>query len=287
MKKLFIGLAVALFVIVDLCVLLYPTVAAYFNDKSQSRVVTRELEEIAAMDDTQTRTLLAAAREYNAKLLNNPDRFRLTDKEQTEYMGLLNTGRDVMGILVIEKINVKLAIYHGTDQAVLQIGLGHMPGTSLPVGGRGTHAFITGHRGVPSSTLLTDLDKIAEGDTFVLFVMGETLTYEVDDIKIVEPHEVESLNIDLRMDYCTLVTCTPYGINSHRLLVRGRRVENIISAGWHAIYADAQRLGKPLIILLFTVPVVLPALIAYMIFRCVRIRKMSNAKIREGGISYR
>jgi len=175
-----------------------------------------------------------------------------------------------MGILVIDKIDVKLPIYHGTEAAVLQVGLGHMPGSSLPVGGTGAHAFITGHTGLPSTTLLTRLDRMAVGDTFVIYVMGETLTYEVDKIEVVLPHEVESLKIDPDMDYCTLVTCTPYGINSHRLLVRGRRIENMAEASVYG--AGAVQVDKYRIILIFIIPV-LPLLAIYIILKSRRIIK--------------
>ena len=173
---------------------------------------------------------------------------------------------------MIDKIDVKLPIYHGTNENVLQIGLGHLPGTSLPVGGVGTHAFITGHRGLPSSTLLTDLDKMEPGDKFSLYVMGETLTYQVDNIQTVEPHEAEALDIDPNKDYCTLVTCTPYGINTHRLLVRGNRIENDSNAGWEAMYAEARLLDRIKVILGLIV-VLTPVLIIYIIIKCRKVNK--------------
>ncbi|MCL2031252.1 MAG: class C sortase, partial [Oscillospiraceae bacterium] len=220
MKKLAIILSLlTLGLFIGVCVLLYPAFSDYVNSKSQSRVVARYVDDIAGMDDSKKQAMLAAARDYNQRLLYSENRFRPADQDAAAYKQLLNTGRGVMGILAIDKINVKLAIYHGTDEGNLQVGLGHMQGTSLPVGGPGTHACITGHRGLPSSTLLSDLDRLTEGDSFVIYVMGETLTYRVDQIQTVEPQEVQSLGIDPDMDYCTLVTCTPYGVNSHRLLV--------------------------------------------------------------------
>jgi len=269
MKKYIIGITVTLFILIDIFVLLYPTVSDYFNSISQSRATARYIDDVAVMDNMEMQTILKAAREYNKILLNKVNRFEFTEEETAEYKKQLNTSHGVMGILVIDKIDVKLAIYHGTDSAVLQVGLGHMQGTSLPVGGTGTHTFITGHRGVPSATLLTDLDKMIEGDTFTLYIMGETLTYQVDNIQTVEPQEVESLNIDPDMDYCTLVTCTPYGINSHRLLVRGHRVKNAVT---ETIYAGARQLNKILVILIFIVPA-LPVFIIFFIVKCRKIHK--------------
>jgi sortase A len=279
MKKFTIIISLLILgLLIGVSVLLYPTLADYVNSKSQSRVVARYVDDIAGMDDSKKQAMLEAARDYNQKLLYSENRFRFTDKDWSAYKQLLNTGRGVMGILAIDKINVKLAIYHGTDEGNLQIGLGHMQGTSLPVGGAGTHACITGHRGLPSSTLLSDLDRMAEGDTFVIYVMGEALTYRVDHIQTVEPHEVQSLGIDPDMDYCTLVTCTPYGVNTHRLLVRGQRTENALNAGWETVYADARRLDKAMTLLVFLIPV-LPTLMIFVILQC--------RKIRKGGFHHR
>jgi sortase A len=157
------------------------------------------------------------------------------------------------------------------DESTLQIGLGHLPGSSLPVGGRGTHAIVTGHRGLPSSKLLTDLGKISKGDQFVLYIMGETFTYRVDRIQVVEPSEVQALGIRDDRDYCTLVTCTPYGINSHRLLVRGRRIGNSAEPDWDLLGPDAQRLSRSLVIPLFLAPL-LPILLLCILLRCRKIR---------------
>jgi len=276
-KRYIIAIIVALAVIADLFVLLYPTVSDYFNSRTQSRVVTRYIDDVEKLNGDQAEAMLEAARAYNRDLLHKPDRFQFTDQETADYMQQLNTGRNVMGILVIDKINVKLPIYHQTDESVLQVGLGHIPGTSLPVGGAGTHTFITGHRGLPSSTLLTDLDKMAEGDTFVLYVMGETLTYQVDQIQTVLPQEMEALDIDPTMDYCTLVTCTPYGVNDHRLLVRGRRVENATTLGWESLYADADQMDKITMIGIFIAPI-LPVLIVLILIRYIKIHKKGKVQ---------
>jgi sortase A len=259
-------------ILITLSVLLYPAVSDYVNSRSQSRAVAHYIGDVAAMEDENMRALLEAAHDYNRSLFLKQDRFRFSEEETAEYREQLNTGRGVMGILVIDKIDVNLPVYHGTDQDTLQVGLGHMQGTSLPVGGAGTHAFITGHRGVPSSKLLTDLNKLTEGDTFTLYVMGEALTYQIDQILVVEPHETEALSIDPDMDYCTLVTCTPYGVNSHRLLARGRRMENAANPGWETIYAGARWLDKPIVIMIFMIPVI-PVLFIYIIIRCRKIQK--------------
>lgn len=151
----------------------------------------------------------------------------MSDSDRAEYESLLDvSGTGVMGYVEIPSINVSLPIYHGTDNTILQIGVGHIEGTSLPVGGASTHCAVSGHRGLTSSKLFTDIDQMAEGDTFKLYVLGETLTYEVDQIRIVLPDELNDLKIEEGQDYCTLITCTPYGVNSHRLLIRGHRIAN-------------------------------------------------------------
>jgi len=269
MKKHLTGIIMILGVLVTLSVLLYPTVSNYVNAHNQSRVVARYIDDIESIDEGNAQELLEAAHEYNKKLLSKSNRFSFLEDEMAEYKTMLNTGRGVIGILTVDKIGVRLPIYHGTDEAVLQVGLGHLPGTSLPVGGLGTHSFITGHRGLPSSKLLTDLDKMEEGDIFLLYVLGETLTYKVDNIQTVEPDRISSLDISPGKDYCTLVTCTPYGINTHRLLVRGYRVEN---ARDEQLYADAKSIDKLLTILIFMVPV-LPALIIFAIIYCRKIQR--------------
>jgi sortase A len=168
------------------------------------------------------------AKEYNETLKDNDNRFNLTKEEEKAYEQLLNLNDNgIMGYIEIPSINVSLSIYHGVEDDLLQIGAGHIPGTSLPVGGKGTHCVISGHRGLPSATLFSDLNLLKEGDVFVLHVLGRKLTYEVDQIRIVLPDEVSDLEIDPDKDYCTLVTCTPYGVNTHRLLVRGHRIANL------------------------------------------------------------
>ena len=225
-RKLMIALFALVFLI-GLSILLYPTVADYYNSMRQSRAVEDYFRAVDNLTEEDYTELFEAAREYNEKLRENPDRFRMSDEENAHYRSLLNpNGRGAIGTLEIDAIDIHLAIYHGTDEGVLQIALGHLEGSSLPVGGLGTHSVISGHRGLPTSTLLTNLDRMVLGDTFRINVLKETLTYKVDNIMIVEPYETAALVIVEDADYCTLVTCTPIGINTHRLLVRGHRTAN-------------------------------------------------------------
>ena len=185
---------------------------------------------------------------------------------QESYESLLDvSGNGIIGYIEIPTIKCSLPIYHGTDEAILQIAVGHIEGTSLPVGGSGTHCVLSGHRGLPSARLFTDLDKMVVGDTFMMRVLDETLTYEVDQIRIVLPNEMDDLEIEEGKDYCTLVTCTPYGINSHRLLVRGHRIENQVEAQDIRVTSDAIQI-EPLIV----APIVaLPMLLALLIILLV------------------
>ena len=273
MKKIIIRILFIIGLFATLSVLLYPVVADYVNTRSQSRVTSNYLEEIAVIDDGNRQAILEAAHEYNRALRNNPDRFFYTDEDVTEYKNQLDLGRGVMGILTIDKINVNLPIYHGTNEGVLQIGAGHLQGTSLPVGGAGTHSFITGHRGLPSSKLLSNLDKLVEGDQFSLYIMGETLIYQVDQIQVVLPDEVNALDIHADMDYCTLVTCTPYGVNTHRLLVRGLRTENDVDKS-QLVEKDnnSKQLEKIVVLRIFLIPVI-PVLLIITVIRCLKIFK--------------
>ena len=179
------------------------------------------------MDGELYEKLWNEAIEYNRVLADRSDRFEMTRADRQEYESLLNvSGNGIMGYIEVPAINCSLPIYHGTNEAVLQTSIGHLEGSSLPTGGAGTHCVVSGHRGLPSARLFTDLDKLTEGDIFILKVLDQTLTYEVDQILTVDPYDLSALAIDPQQDYCTLVTCTPYGINTHRLLVRGHRVEN-------------------------------------------------------------
>ena len=240
-----------------LSLLLYPTVSDYWNSLHQSRAITDYAEQVADLDDETYEALWTRAQAYNKTLLHRSGRFKLSDEELKEYNSLLSvSGTSVIGYVEITKINCYLPIYHGTDEEVLKRGVGHLEGSSLPVGGESTHCVISGHRGLPSAKLFTDLDQLEAGDTFVLYVLDETLTYEVDQIRIVEPQQIEELKIAEGEDYCTLVTCTPYGVNSHRLLVRGHRVENAVTSDVR-VTADAMQIDPVLVAPMLAVPILL------------------------------
>ena len=246
--------------------LLYPTISDYWNSLHQSRAIASYAEQVADLDDNMYEQLWADARAYNETLGSSTSRFVMTDEQKKVYDALLNiAGNGVMGYIEIPKIKCNLPIYHGTDESVLQIAIGHVQGSSLPVGGAGTHCVLSGHRGLPRAKLFTDIDQLTEGDVFLLRVLDETLTYEVDQIRTVLPDELDDLAIEEGKDYCTLVTCTPYGINSHRLLVRGHRVENQASASTIRVTADAMQIEPLLIAPLVAAPMLLVLLVIVLI----------------------
>ena len=235
--------------------IIYPTFSDWWNSFHQSRAIISYMDEVAQMDEQQYDEVLRSAREYNAKLAKNGIKWILEDDEKKKYNEQLNvTSSGSMGYIQIQKINVMLPVYHGTEESVLQTCIGHLEGTSLPVGCAsydpkeekvtdrldGSHCVLSGHRGLPSAKLFSDLDKMTEGDLFTLNILNETLTYQVDQIRVVEPDDLSDLRIVKGKDLCTLVTCTPYGINSHRLLVRGRRVANAM--GDVKVIADAMQI---------------------------------------------
>ena len=224
MKKKIGNILLGSLFFVGLSLLLYPTVSNFVNARNQTRAMTEYEVELENADEDKYRAILEAAHQYNRALLKKPNRYALTKDELQEYKNQLSiAGSEIMGTLAIEKIGVKLPMYHGTSEGVLQLGIGHFAGSSLPVGGADTHAALTGHNGLPEAKLLTDLKKLDIGDTFTLHVLNETLTYTVEEILIVEPDDTGALAIESGKDLCTLITCTPYGINSHRLLVCGVR----------------------------------------------------------------
>ena len=231
MRKYLFRMVFILIFLVGLSVLLYPFVSDYINSLTRSGLVYDYFKSIENFSEQDYYELFEAAHEYNRRLRFKPNRYKFSDEDRAEYYSLLNPNRNrMMGVLEIESVQVSnMPIFHGTDEGYLQRGSGHFEGTSLPVGGPSTHSMITAHTGLPSATLFTRLDRMLEGDTFVLRILNEILTYRVDRIVIVEPHEVDLLDIVPNMDYCTLSTCTPYGINSHRLLVRGYRIDNILA----------------------------------------------------------
>ena len=263
LKKNLSTILLVLALIIGLCLLLYPTVSDYWNSFHQSRAIATYAEQIAQIDNTHYIELLQGAEAYNAALARQEKaNWVLSEEELEAYNTTLDvSGAGIMCSLEIPKLKCKLAVYHGVDEGVLQIAVGHIPGSSLPVGGESTHCVLSGHRGLPSARLLTDLDKLVVGDTFLINVLDEILTYEVDQILIVEPQELDALAIEEGKDYCTLVTCTPYGINTHRLLVRGHRVANAEEAVQIRVTADALQIEPVLVAPLVAVPMLLILLV--------------------------
>ena len=243
MKKHLSTIILVSVLVVGLSLLLYPTISDQWNYYHQSRAIAGYEKAVEDTDKDTIKKIRANAKKYNKKLLMKDDRLRLSEEDYADYNSQLNlAGNGVMGYIEIPSINVSLPIYHGTDDAVLQVGVGHIAGTSLPVGGERTHCVVSGHRGLTSSKLFTDIDQMVEGDIFLLKVLDETYTYQVDQIRIVLPDELNDLNIMEGQDYVTLVTCTPYGVNTHRLLVRGHRIANEEAGA--IIHEDAKQI-KP------------------------------------------
>ena len=252
------SLLLLLALLVGLSLLLYPTISNCWNSFHQSKTIATYMETVAEMDDSDYEGMWREAQAYNTALPRDQGRFQLSEEEKQVYEGLLRVSDDgIMGYVEIPSINVELPIYHGTDEEILQIAVGHIQGSSLPVGGPGTHCVISGHRGLPSAKLFTDLDQLTKGDIFILHVLDETLTYEVDQIHIVEPDDVSLLSMEEGEDLCTLVTCTPYGVNSHRLLVRGHRVENQQDALTTSITSEAVQIDPMLVAPIVAAPILL------------------------------
>ena len=261
-KRDFSTVILILVFLVGLSLLLYPSVSDYWNSFHQTRAISTYSENVANLDREQYDEIWAAAAKYNASLNQRSNAYLLSEEQKQEYEQLLNvSGLGVMGYIEIPEIDVSLPIYHGTEESVLQIAVGHLEWSSLPVGGESTHCVLSGHRGLPSAKLFTHLDKLVEGDIFMLRVLDEVLTYEVDQILIVEPQETASLRIVEGKDYCTLVTCTPYGINTHRLLVRGHRIDNIEQAKTIRVTADAVQIEPLLVAPILAIPLLLLLLI--------------------------
>lgn len=253
MKRHFSTIVFIIIFITGLSLLLYPTVSDWYNSLFQIEVIESYAQDVGKLDDETYNRLLSEARNYNEVISTKEQNYILSDREQKEYNSLLDISNSgIMGYIEIPVINVKLAIYHGTSEAVLSSGVGHIPGSSLPVGGESTHCVVSGHRGLPSAKLFSNLDELVIGDIFTLYTLEEMLTYEVDKIQIVLPEEIDGLAVKKGKDYCTLVTCTPYGINTHRLLVRGHRVEK----NQEIVVADAVKMDKiSVLITIGTLPV--------------------------------
>ena len=266
MRKHLSTIILVLILLLGVAILLYPTLSDYYNSFHQSRAIASYIEQIENVDPVDYTREWERAQAYNEALKIKQNRFVLSEEEYAEYESLLNlTGSGIMDYIEVPKIGCTLPIYHGTDEAVLQIAIGHIEGTSLPTGGVGNHTVLSGHRGLPSARLFTDLDKMELQDLFVIRVLDEIMTYEVDQILIVLPEELDALAFDPEQDYCTLVTCTPYGINSHRLLVRGHRTENQEMERIIKVVADATQIDQRLMAPVFAVPMLLLLFIIMMI----------------------
>ena len=261
--------------------LIYPSFADYWNSFTQSRAIVSYAETVASMNTELYERIWQDALAYNEAMSETGMKWIPTEEDVEEYnrqLNINNTGN--MGYIDIPKINVSLPLYHGTTESVLQTSIGHITGTSLPAGGLGSHCVLSGHRGLPSARLFSDLDRLIEGDKFILTILDQTLTYEVDQIRIVEPSDLSELYIDPEMDYCTLVTCTPYGINTHRLLVRGHRVENdkVVEI---RIIADALVIDPVFVAPVIALPVLLLLIIWVFLFTGQRRRRKKAASKKK------
>lgn len=247
-----------LVLIIGLSLMLYPSFSEWWNGRYQSRAINTYSEQIAHIDNEAYKAMWESAKAYNESLLDRRNNFILTEEQKALYDSQLNIDDSgIMGYIEIPCINVTLSVYHSTDDAILQVAVGHLDWTSLPTGGESTHCVLSGHRGLPSAKLFTDLDKLTVGDYFELHILDETLTYEVDQILIVEPEDTKDLLIEEGKDLCTLVTCTPYGINSHRLLVRGHRTDNMEQAQDVRVTADAVIVEKLVVAPFVLAPILL------------------------------
>ena len=273
MKKHLSTILLVLVFLTGLSVLLYPTVSNYVNSKSQSVAIASYVERKDQLDTASYDDMMAEAKAYNEQIKTDPGRFAIQGETKNQYLCLLGSNGGAVGYIEIDSIDVTLPIYLGDSPAVLKAGIGTMPGSSLPIGGAGTHSVLTGHRGLPSSKLFTNLDKVEVGDMFVLHILNEVLTYQVDQIRIVEPQDLSELEIQPEQDLCTLITCTPYGINTHRLLVRGHRIENSGQTNEinHHVTADAIQVDNFLVVSVLAVPLLL--VLAVMVIWFLRDRK--------------
>ena len=267
-KGNFTTFILVLILLTGLSLLLYPSVSNYWNSLHQTKAIAKYAEDVVNLDNDTYDQLWQDAASYNQSLLTRSNPYLLSDEQKAEYDRLLDvSGLGVMGYIEIPSIDCSLPIYHGTEESVLQIAVGHLEWSSLPVGGESTHCVLSGHRGLPSAKLFTNLDKLQPGDFFMLRVLDDVLTYEVDQILIVEPQETGALRIEEGKDYCTLVTCTPYGINTHRLLVRGHRIDNIEEAKTVRVTADAIQIEPLLVAPAVAIPILLLLLILLLLPR--------------------
>ena len=280
-RKNLITIVLVSVMIVGLGLILYPSFSDYWNSFTQSRIIMEYADNIANMNTEEYKRIISSAKQYNDELRSKSNRWSMTESDLNAYMAELNIdGKGSIGYISIPKIDQRLPIYHGTSENTLISAIGHLEGTSLPVGGAGTHCVLSGHRGLPSARLFTDLDIMKEGDIFSLTILNEMLTYEVDQIKIIEPYDYAPLQIYEGDDFCTLMTCTPYGINTQRLLVRGRRIDN--PNGEAQVIADAIQIEASYVAPFIAVPMVFVLLLwMFLAERARRQDKMLVERTRE------
>ena len=285
MRKHITTIILLIILLVGLGLLFYPSVSNWWNERVSSRAISTYDESVANLTDEEYEEMLAAAEDYNTRLSEagvsafyNPD--LIEGYEDTIDI----TGTGIMGYITIEKISVQLPIYHGTSVDVLQVAAGHLEGTSLPVGGESTHAVIMAHRGLPSAMLFTDLNELEVGDTFTITVLNRVLTYEVDLISIVEPNDVSLLQIEEGQDYVTLLTCTPYGVNTHRLLVRGHRIENAEERTTATATGEATVVNNVLVAAVVAVILLVPLLLVVFLRPAAKKSKLDVASEEKAAI---
>ena len=250
---------------VGLGLLLYPPISNWYNVHHTSRIISSYLDQVAELEDEDYAQFMLDAQSFNKKV-NQLHEYVLSPEMMDEYNSVLDvSGLGIMGYVDIPKLNASIPIYHGTSEGVLQIAVGHLEWSSLPIGGESTHCVLSGHRGLPNAKLLTDLPEMEKGDLFYLRVLDELLTYEVDQILTVEPQDVKDLSIVRGRDYCTLVTCTPYGINTHRLLVRGHRIANAEDTRVITVSADAVQIESLIVAPFIALPVLLFLLVILLV----------------------
>lgn len=263
------------------CIMAYPTVSDLWNARHATRSIASYIEQVDNTSLAMKEELLQEADDYN-RTLDLGVHFKLDEEAYARYESVLDiTGTGIMGYVQIPSIHVNLPVYHGTDEAVLQIAAGHIAGSSLPTGGAGTHAVISGHRGLPSARLFTDLDRLVEGDIFMVTVLDRVCTYQIDQIHIVFPEEIADLAIEEGKDYMTLVTCTPYGINTHRMLIRGHRIGTPESGGSVIVTAEAVRVAPVIVFFGIAVPLLFVTAAVSLAVSNARGRKKSHEQILQ------
>lgn len=257
--------------IVGFAILAYPKFSNYWNESHSTKMIAGYSDALNKLSEDKNREMWTNAVEYNSEIASLPNQRLMSVERKQQYEMVLNIdGNGVMGFIDIPKIGVSLPLYHGTSSNVLQVAVGHIEWTSLPVGGVGTHCAVSGHRGLPSAKLFTDLNKLREQDTFTVNVLNQVLTYEVDQIRTVLPNETDGILIEEGMDYCTLITCTPYGINTHRLLVRGHRIENTQKGA--TVISEAVLVDQLIVAFYLAVPLV------FILFMAVMLKKTPKKK---------